>query len=189
MNYWVTSDLHLGHKNICQYDKRDFKTLDEHDWYIINTFNENVSKEDIVYILGDFSLCNKSKTELYLQHLRGNLHFIKGNHDKQDNIKLFGKYGVYLGEQKKIKLNDVPIILNHFSMRVWEGSHKGSIHLYGHSHDTLEAHPWGKSMDVSVVTAKRILGEYRPFNIEKEIFPIMDKRPIKLIDRHGTGRT
>ena len=55
--------------------------------------------------------------------------------------------------------------------------------LYGHSHDSLEYEAWGKSMDVGVDAAFRILGQYRPFSYE-EIKAIMDKRDIKVLDHH-----
>jgi calcineurin-like phosphoesterase family protein len=40
------------------------------------------------------------------------------------------------------------IILCHYAMRVWDRSHYGSMHLYGHSHGHLP--DYGKSMDVGV---------------------------------------
>lgn len=71
----------------------------------------------------------------------------------------------------------------HYSMRVWNGSHKGFIHLYGHSHSSLEHAPWGKSMDVGVDNAYRLFGEYRPFSL-KEVVEMMSKREIEFIDHH-----
>jgi hypothetical protein len=47
--------------------------------------------------------------------------------------------------------------------------------LIGNSHDNLEHTSWGKSMDVGVPSAYRILGEYRPFSFE-EIKTILDQR-------------
>lgn len=74
--------------------------------------------------------------------------------------------------------------LSHYSHRVWQGFHKGWIHLYGHSHSFLEYLPHGKSMDVGMDNAKKLLGEYRPFSIE-EIIDIMSKRDIVLLDHHN----
>ena len=75
--------------------------------------------------------------------------------------------------------------MSHYSHRVWYGSHKGIIHLYGHSHSSLENQPWGKSMDVGVDNAKKLLGEYRPFSIE-EVIDIMSKREVKFVDNHNS---
>jgi len=67
--------------------------------------------------------------------------------------------------------------LSHYSHQVWPASHKGVIHLFGHSHGSLRG--IGRSMDVGVDTHK----EFRPYHIN-EIFKIMDKIPVKFIDHH-----
>ena len=67
--------------------------------------------------------------------------------------------------------------LSHYSHQVWPASHKGVIHLFGHSHGSLKG--IGRSMDVGVDTHK----EFRPYHIN-EIFKIMDKIPVKFIDHH-----
>lgn len=49
-----------------------------------------------------------------------------------------------------IKIQGLPnIVLDHYSGRVWNGSHRGSYQLYGHTHNVL---PEGDylSMDVGV---------------------------------------
>ena len=83
-----------------------------------------------------------------------------------------------------IKHNKYIFFLSHYAHRIWLGSHRGHVHLFGHSHGGLDDKPWGKSMDCGIDSAKRILGEYRPFSIE-EIIDIMDKREIKFIDNHN----
>ena len=72
-------------------------------------------------------------------------------------------------------------VLSHYGHRVWHGSHKGWIHLYGHSHDTLPS--YGKSMDCGIDTAKRLLKEARPFKIS-EIINITDKFSLEFPDHH-----
>jgi calcineurin-like phosphoesterase family protein len=81
-----------------------------------------------------------------------------------------------------VKHGQNTFFLSHYSHRTWLGSHKGIIHLWGHSHDTLPM--YGKSMDVGIDVAKRLLCEYRPFSIE-EIINIMNKRDVKLVDHHN----
>ena len=63
-------------------------------------------------------------------------------------------------------------------MRVWNASHHGSWHLYGHSHGSLENNPNGKSMDVFIGN-----NNYYPYEIS-DIIKILDKRKIQLIDHH-----
>lgn len=140
-----------------------------------------------------------------------NIHLILGNHDHhiEENKTLPNCYeheanpGIYLdgspdpaafkfevharelfasvGHYKEVKINGRMFVLSHYGHRVWHGSHKGWIHLYGHSHDSLPA--YGKSMDCGIDTAIRILGQARPFALN-EILNIMDKQPLEFPDHH-----
>jgi calcineurin-like phosphoesterase family protein len=47
-----------------------------------------------------------------------------------------------------VKINHQKLILDHYAMRVWDQSHHGSWHLYGHSHGKLP--DLGLSTDVGV---------------------------------------
>ena len=47
------SDLHLGHKKCIDFDNRPFFTLKEMHETIIHNWNRVVTKDDLVYILGD----------------------------------------------------------------------------------------------------------------------------------------
>jgi len=192
MDYF-SSDWHLGHANILKFDKRDFKNVQEMDDYIIKMATRTLKTGDNFYYHGDWALCPLPKAEGYMAALAStgaNLFFIKGNHDKKDNISLFKKYGTFLGEQKTInfRLNgqDYPTVLNHYAMRVWDRSHHGAYHLYGHSHDGLDKNGevWGRSMDCGIMSALRVKGEYSLFTFE-DIHNILSKRQIKVIDHHG----
>ena len=61
-------------------------------------------------------------------------------------------------------------------MRVWNASHRGSIHLFGHSHGNLPDH--GKSMDVSADT-----NNFYPYSID-DIIKKFEKIEIKTVDHH-----
>ena len=97
MNYWFTSDYHLGHENIIKYTGRPFKSLYHMDESIIKTHNERVKKGDTVFFLGDFCFRNSEggkkgegaleKSEHYLNQLNGNFVFIRGNHDNNNSTR------------------------------------------------------------------------------------------------------
>lgn len=72
----------------------------------------------------------------------------------------------------------------HCKHAIWPGSHKGVIHLYGHSHGHAEDWIIGKSMDVGLDNAYKLLGEYRPFSME-EIIQYMSSRDVHQKDHHG----
>ena len=190
---WFSSDFHLNHQNIAgksvsKWDKgyRDFDSVYQMNETIIRNINDNVKYDDILYFLGDFCFGGHKLTSNWRERIHcQTIHFIKGNHDNHiDDYKL---YFSSLNDVLKVKHGKHEFFLSHYSHRVWEASHKGAIHLYGHSHDNLDrtGQYWGKSMDVGIDSAYRITGEYRPFMIE-EIVDIMSRRETKLVDHHNS---
>lgn len=176
MNTYFSSDTHYSHRNILRYDKRPFDTIEEHDEELLRLHNSTVGKKDHYYFLGDFCFGKPEYAESILKRMNGVKYFIQGNHDKH-MIALYKTYGTFLGHMDIVKINGQEITLSHYAMRVWNRSHHNAWMLYGHSHDVLEETPWGRSMDVGVQSAYRILGEYRPFSFE-EIQIILNQREI-----------
>ena len=97
MNYWWTSDYHLGHDNIRKYCCRPFKSLKQMNETIIKNHNERVKPEDVVFMIGDFCFKNSSggkkgegtliTAKEYEKKLNGKIIFIKGNHDRNNSCK------------------------------------------------------------------------------------------------------
>lgn len=174
---FFSSDYHLSHGNVIKYDNRPFKNIDEMNETIITNHNEIVRDDDDLYFLGDFCFNFRDAEEL-MKQFKGNLFFIKGNHDKKDMIKLYQKYGTYLGEQKMIKVNEQEIVLNHYAMRVWNKSHHGVWHLYGHSHGSLPDDSNSLSFDVGCM-----LYDYKPLEFQ-QVKDIMSKKTYKPKDHH-----
>lgn len=185
---WFSSDFHFGHTNIAgptvskwKEGFRDFESVHAMNKTLTQTINKYVKPDDTLYFLGDFCFGGHTNTPTYRHSiLCQNIHVCRGNHDGHiDKYKdLFSSINDVMWCKAR---PDRPIFMSHYSHRVWEGSHKGFIHLYGHSHDSIS--DWGKSMDVGVDTAYRLFKEYRPFSLE-EIIQIMDKRDIAFIDHH-----
>jgi len=151
---------------------------------LVKSWNELVDEDDDVYHLGDFSLTNKNTTLNILNRLNGNIHLITGNHEK--SVLKSGackEKFVWIKPYHEMYIDKQFIVMCHYGMRVWNKSHHKSYMLYGHSHDSMEETVWGRSMDVGVDSAYRILGEYRPFNYV-EISNIMDKREHNPVDHH-----
>jgi calcineurin-like phosphoesterase family protein len=191
-NTYFISDPHFGHKNIIKYANRPFTSVDEMDETIIKNWNGMIGKTDEVYLLGDVSLTNSERTNEILNELNGRLYLIKGNHEKsvmssKENRDRFEWIKDYYELKYEYNGKRNMIVMCHYAMRVWNKSHHGSYHLYGHSHDSLEYEQWGKSMDVGIDSAARIFGEYRPFTFD-EIDGILSKRVPKEIDHHVAVR-
>ena len=82
MRRWVIADLHFEHKNVIAYSQRPFADVEQMEKELIKRWNNVVAKDDIVYVLGDFTLSRR--TEL-ISRLCGALHghkvLVMGNHD------------------------------------------------------------------------------------------------------------
>lgn len=148
--------------------------------HLLDNINKHVHYDDILINLGDFVF----KNHTYIPKMRDRIacrrvHHVIGNHD--GHIDKYATIFSSLSDIMQLNYNGHMFILCHYAMRVWHQMHKGYYHLYGHSHDSIDKHPnqpWGKSMDIGMDSAYRILGEYRPFNIE-EVMDILSKREVK----------
>lgn len=171
---WFTADTHFGHAKIVGYQRPHFVTLEEHDETLIRNWNERVKPGDTVYHLGDFAWHHPAR---YRARLNGQIHLIKGNHDrlKSSDESLFESISDY----KKVKIGGQKIYLLHYAMRVWNGSHHGTFHLYGHSHGSLPDDPNALSMDVGVD-----VHSLRPVSYD-EVTDFMANKTWKPIDHHG----
>lgn len=79
--YW-TADLHLGHANISKYSGRPFTSVEEMNRAIIDNWNETVTPEDEVWVLGDFAMGRIADTLFLARELAGNKTLVPGNHDR-----------------------------------------------------------------------------------------------------------
>ncbi|MDO9325353.1 MAG: 2'-5' RNA ligase family protein [Methanoregula sp.] len=82
---YLISDLHLGHANIIRYCSRPFLFSDvaEMDRILIGNWNSVVSPGTCIFYLGDLRYGNPARSMGdYREQLKGNITFIKGNHDE-----------------------------------------------------------------------------------------------------------
>lgn len=88
---YVISDLHFGHTNILKFSGplRGGTTSKEHDEWLITQWNSVVTKQDLVYVLGDVAF-NKEALK-NIKRLKGTKHLILGNHDIE-HIPLYSEY-------------------------------------------------------------------------------------------------
>ena len=80
MSIFFTSDQHFGHTNVIKYCNRPFDTVEQMNEHMVEKWNSVVRPDDVVYVLGDFSLA-KSPVMKYVPRLNGQKHLIAGNHD------------------------------------------------------------------------------------------------------------
>lgn len=200
---WFTSDTHYNHKNIVRgcsewqeleeggshQNTRDFDTMEAHNLALVNGINDRVSVDDVLYHLGDWSFGGFDSIKKFRDRLTvRTIHLILGNHDHHIDRNKDGIRGLFtsVNQVSQISIDGHRIFLSHYAHRVWDKHHKNAFHLYGHSHNTLEDRPWGKSMDVGVDSAFSIFGEYRPFRWD-EVRAILNRRETKIIDHHNSN--
>lgn len=182
---WFTSDTHFGHHNIMKYCNRNFKNVDHMDQEMIKNWNSKVGVNDIVFHLGDFCFGDILEWEKIRYQLNGTIYFIRGNHDKFQNGQISHLFkDIFDLVEIKVKDDEAErgwqnIVLCHYSMRVWNRSHHGSWHLWGHSHGTLPDDPNSLSFDVGVDSHN-----YAPISY-KEVKKIMSLKTFEPIDHHG----
>jgi calcineurin-like phosphoesterase family protein len=130
-------------------------------------------------IFGDVSLGPVQQTEELLHRLNGKIHLIKGNHETSALANKWrfewvrDVYELYIPEHKQA------IFMSHYAHRVWNKSHHGVWHLYGHSHGTLPDDPESNSFDCGVDCHN-----YAPLSYE-EVAKIISKKTPKAKDHHG----
>ena len=153
------------------------------DTTIINNVNRMVGEEDELWFLGDFCFAKQHSYYQTAKRYRDRIvckhvYLVLGNHDHDSIGDLFEN--VY--NQTEINVNGQRIVVNHYAMATWDGSHKNVWQCYGHSHSTIETWmdtimPGRRSTDVGVDNAYRLFGEFRPFSVENDLQKILGSRP------------
>lgn len=161
---WVTADMHFNHKLIAEL--RGFQSTKEMDEILLENWNKAVKPGDEIYHLGDFIFGKADVIKKYRAKLNGKLHIVLGGHDYKNGIHKLGNLFSSVSDLKTIKYFHKRIILCHYSMRVWPGSHHNTYHLFGHSHGGLDGLNTGKSFDIGVDC-----WDYKPVHIDE----IMEK--------------
>ena len=135
MKYY-TADLHFGHINVLRFDNRPFSDIDEMDRILIENWNNRVTNNDHVYILGDVALHNEKPYSWYLSQLNGQKHLIIGNHDRKllKDIEALG-YFASVNHYLEVADENKRLILSHYPIAEWNGFYRQSYHIYGHIHN------------------------------------------------------
>ncbi len=192
MSLFFTADTHFGHTNLTRAGRtpekaRPFDTVEEHDDYLVRQWNAVVRPHDTVYHLGD--VCwGRGGVEKFkiLERLNGNIHLIRGNHDRdikghgnlhrcrwilgQDVVNRPGDRFETIQDLFTLKHNGRKIVLCHYPLTEWDSSFHGSIHLHGHCHHNLPQDPDRLRQDIGVDG-----WDWTPVSVEA-VFTLMDEK-------------
>jgi len=145
-NVFFISDFHLFHKNVIKFDNRpfvtdkgeaDLKTMHE---TIVKNWNSVVSKNDVVFYLGDLIFGRKEWADEILKQLNGKIHFIMGNHDDYNDILSHKRFET-ISDLVDLKITggdkETTFVLCHYPIYSWNKIHHGSLHIHGHTHGNM----------------------------------------------------
>ena len=133
METFFISDTHFGHKNIINYsaewrnrDGKPFRTIEEHDEYLVEQWNKTVTKDDKVYHLGDF--CFGKRNIQYAGRLNGKKTLIQGNHDSYKAVNYLEHFDDVRGAQQfdNCILTHVPVHVGQLDRFI--------MNIHGHLH-------------------------------------------------------
>lgn len=177
-NTFFTADTHFNHDNIRRYSNRPFASAQEMNEALIQNWNSVVNATDTVYHLGDFAMSwRENNTRNIRRRLNGNILFVRGNHDK--DIDQYRDCFGWIKDVAFVRVNGQEIFLSHYAHRVWNKSHHGCWHLYGHSHGSLPDDPNSLSFDCGVDCFN-----YTPISFD-QVQRLMATKDWKPKDHHG----
>ena len=141
MKYYI-SDLHLFHNAAIRFDNRPFDNISTMHEYIHTNWNNRITNGDTVYILGDVSLRGqKDNLIAYVSTLKGQKVLVKGNHDDVSDYRyqqLFSEICDYKEVHDSFDGKNYDLVLSHYPIYSWKNMGRGWIHLYGHTHNSIE---------------------------------------------------
>lgn len=181
------SDPHFGHGNIIKYCNRPFKNADEMNEELIKRYNYYVSKNDLVFWLGDCGFYNdKKQATALMSRLNGKKILIRGNHDKKPGwmqdigFEAVLENATILVGKNRIRLSHYPykipwwIRFKHKLKGIDYRNHKkrlkdeGLILIHGHVHNS-----WPQSTK-KMINVSCDVWDYRPVPM---------KEVVKMINR------
>lgn len=137
MKYYI-SDTHFFSMRAIKIGNRPFKYIQEMNDALIKNWNKTVTKNDEVYIVGDFiSSINMDDANKIINSLHGKKHLIIGNHDDFLHDKDLKNKFESISEILETEDNGKRIVLSHYPMAIWPKQHLHSLHFYGHIHNII----------------------------------------------------
>jgi calcineurin-like phosphoesterase family protein len=163
---WFIADTHFLHPRITHFTSRPV-SAEDHDEWLLSRINERVGKKDTLYVLGDVSMGNKSKTEKILDRMNGIKTLILGNHDRniEHSTRFANIYQIKNFTFDSPSYRNVHIVLCHFPLLSWERKSHGSYHLFGHVHGRLKG--VDGSFDIGVDC-----NDYYPLNLSQVLLKL-----------------
>ena len=176
---FFVADTHFYHRNIIKYCNRPWNSgvdsegniivtdtdVEQMNEEIVKRWNSIVSKDSIVWHLGDFSFGGKENAEKIFPQLNGRINLVMGNHDHY-KLKWYYDLGFNRVYDRKVIIDDF-IILSHAPL-MFLNENSPFYNIYGHVHDSPAYQTWSKTgccvcverHDYTPVSLKKIKVKY-----------------------------
>ncbi len=156
---WFTSDLHINHENIIKYCSRPFENVNEMNEEMVRRWNERVTPDDTVYVVGDMFLGKPENAAPIVKRLNGKKVLVLGNHDRSPRTMIECGFQE-TWQRKNIRLlDDRQALLCHKPLPESTIQHV-SLQVHGHRHEGPIVN--GKRLNVCVD-----LWDFRPISEEE----------------------
>ena len=190
MIYFI-SDTHFGHSNIINICQRPFESIEQMDNVLIDNWNNIVTNNDIVYIVGDFAGDN-ADADYYLDKLNGKKILILGNHDRNWIKKLYKRknWDIFKDPDYKLLIKKGYFYdIKHYTEKVINGQfftichypmidfafssklfgEKFGFHIHGHIHNNLKEEFKYLFRAFNTLNCGVEINNYKPVNLEELI--------------------
>ncbi len=146
MIYYI-ADCHFFHAALNEkMDVRGFGSPEEMNEYMIKKWNDKVTNQDTVVVIGDLSLGKAPETQELLTKLKGKIGLILGNHDKYlksadfdtSRFEWIDNYKEITDSQRQVVLCHYPIPFYNGQYRLRHNGDPKTFMLYGHVHETRD---------------------------------------------------
>lgn len=144
MPLFFTADTHFGDHRTINIQRRPFATVAAMDEAIVAGWNAVVGPQDEVWHLGD--VARRAEDVPALARLDGAKHLVRGNNDSHATGEAPGWATVQ--DYAEPTVDGILLVLCHYRFRSWNGQHRRSVNLHGHSHGRLKPIP--RQYDVGV---------------------------------------
>ncbi len=157
---WVWSDLHLGHGNIIDYQRRPFDGLGQMNEALWSAWHSTVGPDDTIVCVGDFAMASALSEATWARVRSGpgrTKILVVGNHDLSAQGRLRAE-GFHRNKALLTASGDPPLIFTHAPMPNVPAGH---VNVHGHQHSTP---PTVGTPHINV-SVEQI--EYRPIRLDR----------------------
>lgn len=163
-NIFFTADIHFNHSNIVKYCNRPFDNIEEMNNKIIDSWNNTVKDDDIIYYVGDF--CFKSKYKFWENKLNGKIIYFRGNHDRfvclDSAVITFNNHKIFIRHKSIMNKCECPDFINFVI-----SAHSHEKYKYKVVDDIIVINVGVDVWNFKPVTIERVINYYK--NIRNEI--------------------